>query len=110
MMNEFLDLAYQKRFRIISIIFNSEKHQIHQKKLLQKLGISLTTLNHTLELIQEDLTKFNCQDQLAIQFDSTEKNYFLTINLDFKLDLLLLYYLEDSLKFQLIRGMMTDSL
>ena len=52
MMNEFLDLAYQKRFRIISIIFNSEKHQIHQKKLLQKLGISLTTLNHTLELIQ----------------------------------------------------------
>jgi hypothetical protein len=110
MMNEFLDLAYQKRFRIISIIFNSEKHQIHQKKLLQKLGISLTTLNHTLELIQEDLAKFNCQDQLAIQFDSTEKNYFLTINLDFKLDLLLLYYLEDSLKFQLIRGMMTDSL
>ncbi|MBF8807498.1 MAG: helix-turn-helix domain-containing protein [Enterococcus lacertideformus] len=110
MMEDFLDLAYQKRFRIIKIIFNAKGHQIHQKKLIQKLDISLPTLTHKLTLIQEDLVTFACQDQLVIHFDSTEKNYFLKLKTDFSLDLLLLYYLEDSLKFQLVQAMMTDSL
>lgn len=110
MVEEFLDLAYQKRFHILRTILNSENQQIHQKKLLEKLDISLTTLVHTLELIQEDLFTFGCQSHLSIQFDSLEKKYSLTKKLDFNIDLLLLYYLEDSLKFRLLRAMMTDSL
>lgn len=108
-MEEFLDLSFQKRYRIIKTIFNSDNHCIHQKMLLKKLDISLITLKQTLILIQEDLVTFNCQNKLSIIFDSVEKNYTLIIDIGFKLDLVLLNYLENSCKFRLICMLLTES-
>lgn len=109
-MNQFLDNALQKKYRILELLNNSADYCAAQDKILEELDISLGTLKRSIKLIEEDFRAFECEDKIQLTYNENNKTYYLNIVEDFSLQFVLLFYLKESIRFKLIEGMFSDTL
>lgn len=106
----FLEIADKKKLKLLKKIYYTKNHACFKYTLLEQLNITDRTLQETLTHIEEDLIAFNYQEAIKITFHNKKQLYKIDISEDASLDLLFIFYLERSIKFQLLKGLLTNSL
>lgn len=109
-MNSFLDPNSRKKLKLLTTIFQSENNTISRSDLLEKLKISGPTLLHMINEIKEDFIRFECQKKVLVFYNSKQLLFHIEMQEDFSLQYLELFYLEESLKFNLVIDLLTNEI
>ncbi|MEO2454453.1 helix-turn-helix domain-containing protein [Enterococcus faecalis] len=106
----FMDLNYQKRYLLLKAIYSAPEHVLSQADLLTTFQISQPTLTTLTNAIQADIDEFDYADRISLSLEKNTKLYHLKIASSFSLEILRLAYLESSIKFKIVQGMLYNDL
>ena len=104
---ELIDSHFQKRYTFLEYIYSHQKDSIEVMELVKILDVSYPTAKRIILDVREDIRKMDFEDSIEIIDLAEQKRIFIKISDSFSINLVRLFYLEKSVRFQLFSLFLT---
>lgn len=101
MIKDLMDTHYQKRYTLLEYLFHNRNTLIEIKEFVKILNVSYPTVKKIIVEARQDIYEMGVGNDVKLS-EVTNQNYIhMSTSEEFTIDLIRLYYLENSLRFKL---------
>ncbi|EOH88526.1 hypothetical protein I588_02694 [Enterococcus pallens ATCC BAA-351] len=98
---ELMDTHYQKRYLLLEYLFHNRNTLINIKEFVKILNVSYPTVKKIIVEARQDIKEMAIEKQVQLSQITNQNYLYISTSEDFTIDLIRLYYLENSLRFKL---------
>lgn len=107
MVSELIDFHFQKKYNLFEYIYNNQATSIAITELVKVLNISYPTVKKIILDIKEDIAEMGFEDMIEIIYLAEQNRMIINFSGSFSINLVRLYYLDKSVRFQLFSLFLT---